>query len=141
MNHKSLGPQFIEHILAVPILRHHAALLLEQVMTGYRTAVSNFVGSLPAVDISTIPDEDMTCPYCWSRFDEVPDPEDGTDNTPIVATCSSVRPHLFGRSCLIEIMKSAAASPPPLCPLCRQAIEIPEELFDLDYDMIHDDLK
>lgn len=117
-----------DHILAVPVLRHHTTLIMDQVTAGFRAAVSSFVNSLPVVDISTIPKEDMTCPFCWTAFDGTPDPEEGTDSTPLVAPCGNMCPYRFGRSCLVDILLS---SPEPLCPLCRQPLEMPMLTYDL----------
>jgi hypothetical protein len=123
-----------EHILRVPTLRHHTALLLQQVTTGFHAAVSSFVDSLPAVEISTIPQDELRCPYCWGSFDEAPDLEEETDNMPVVAPCGSACPHRFGRSCLVEILKSSVK---PLCPLCRQALEFPNSVYDIDENMVN----
>jgi hypothetical protein len=100
-----------------------------------------FVDTLEQVDVSTIPKEDLKCPHCWLPFgttdeddptfmfapdaDETPELaarqvalhempfcEARSDNNPVRTPCG----HLFGRSCLIEVMEKVDT----LCPTCRK---------------------
>lgn len=117
--------ELMEHIIAPLILRHHISHLHAAHMARIEARVQAFINDLPAVDISTIPEADMKCPFCWAPFEEAPGEDE--DNTPVVAPCGSTCPHRFGRDCLADIIKSSLeSSSKALCPLCRQEMDIPE---------------
>ncbi|KAF2125987.1 hypothetical protein P153DRAFT_388741 [Dothidotthia symphoricarpi CBS 119687] len=99
-----------------------------------------FVNALEQVDISTIAADDMKCPHCWLPFGTTddddpsytysPDPQEDpavsahmlafrdlphcemANNDPVKTPCG----HLFGKSCLIEILERMDS----ICPMCRQ---------------------
>ena len=87
----------------------------------------SFVEKLEAVDVSTIPAEDMRCMHCFSDFDEVNDDEIiqlmkgsvPTDNSPVKMPCP--HGHLIGKTCLMQIIDHKVR----LCPYCRFEI-VPE---------------
>ncbi|KAF2819447.1 hypothetical protein CC86DRAFT_460547 [Ophiobolus disseminans] len=82
----------------VPVLAPHFRRMLDEEKAVKRAAAVSFVNALPAVDISTIPQEGLRCAFCWSDFEErLEDSAEDTDNTPVVAPCDSNQPHRFGR--------------------------------------------
>ncbi|KAF3008412.1 hypothetical protein E8E13_001758 [Curvularia kusanoi] len=99
-----------------------------------------FVAKLEAVDISTIPAEDMKCMHCWSNFDEIDDDiielttgNVQTDNSPVKLPCP--HGHLIGKTCLMQIIDSGTR----LCPQCRvdivELVEGADEGDEMEYVM------
>jgi hypothetical protein len=74
-----------------------------------------FVDSLPTVDLTTIPREDMRCPHCWADFDGK---VEGYSNEPKRVPWCGKR---FGKDCFIKAIKGACL----ICPLCRQNWPLP----------------
>lgn len=81
---------------------------------------SSFVGSLPRINSSTIEPHQTRCPFCWCDFG-TEDVEDSTHD-PVEAPCAAK--HLFGRSCLVELICQTTIGRKPMCPICRQPWDI-----------------
>jgi hypothetical protein len=72
-----------------------------------------FVDTLPTVDVSTIPQDELRCPFCWGDFGA----QDGCECGDVKQVqCCNKR---FGRACLIEAIESST-----LCPNCRRDFNI-----------------
>jgi hypothetical protein len=78
--------------------------------TNLHEAAVAFVESLPTVELSTIPREDMRCPHCWADFDEE---VEGYNNEPKRVPCCGSR---FGKDCLIQSIEGTGMR----CPKCRR---------------------
>jgi hypothetical protein len=52
-----------------------------------------FVDSLPTVDISTIPQEDLCCPFCWGNFGA----QDGCEGRDVKQVSAALQPALRSR--------------------------------------------
>jgi hypothetical protein len=86
-----------------------------------------FVEELEAVDVSTIPAQDMKCMQCWGDFDEAQDDvielKNGkvqADNSPVKMPCP--HGHLIGKTCLMQLIDAEIR----LCPMCRFEIAPPK---------------
>jgi hypothetical protein len=72
-----------------------------------------FVDALPTVDVSTIPQDELRCPFCWGDFGA----QDGCEGGDVKQVqCCNKR---FGRACLIEAIESSTH-----CPNCRRDFNI-----------------
>jgi hypothetical protein len=108
-------------------------------MNGLSSCVATYVDKLPHVDISTIDPSNRRCPFCYddfgaanedleledtselAAFQELPFPLHLLSNEPVRTPCG----HLFGRTCLMELLSSTS-----LCPLYRQELNtyhLPQE--------------
>jgi len=76
-----------------------------------------FVNGLQQVELSTLPETDRKCPFCWGRYGEDEDgkPIVADDNAP--TTVNPVRTacgHVFHRDCLVEVVEKSSKN----CPMC-----------------------
>jgi hypothetical protein len=85
----------------------------QQVAALSHDGIVAFVDSLPTIEISTIPKDELRCPLCWGDFDA----QDGCEGGDVKQVqCCNKR---FGRACLIEAIESST-----LCPNCRRNFNI-----------------
>ena len=90
---------------------------------GRSSPVTDFIASLPTVNVEDLAHDDRACPICRGEYGEAGSMLDGEAEGAVRLPCT----HVFGGSCLTVLLR-----PKPegwgekLCPLCRREVPLPQ---------------